>query len=342
MATSTSTFRLNVSAIKELCNGKTLLNGSGVPSTSLGTDGDFYIDTSTYYIFGPKDATTYWQNSASLVGPAGSAAGNTLFGEVSSFLFNDSNVAGYFTASALDVYNTDTIGIYVSSTGQSSALFETNNTTVAAFKSNGIPLLTINSAATVVSANEVQIDYKTEIIDTLTGTVRLLASTYIPVQSAGQEFLVSDAIHVSGGKVVLGDGEIITEAAVQDYKVIVFAEKTLVDSTIFNIVTGDGTISSFAVVAADGTSQAKIGTNLPSSEIYNLSSYPAHFTINGSVSSSSDISALTFSDNAGDRLLTTRQALSLAKLDPSTATTNTIATTLNTIIDGLTAHGLIT
>lgn len=331
MATSTSTFRLNVSAIKELCNGKTVLNGSGVPSISLGADGDFYIDTSTYNIFGPKDSTTYWQNSASLIGPAGSAAGNTLFGEVSSFLFSDADIAGYFTASALDIYNTDTVGIYVSSTGQSSALFESDNTTVATFKSNGIPLLTVNSATTVLSANEVQID----------GTARLLASTYIPVQSAGQEFLVSDAIHVSGGKVVLGDDEVITEAALQDYKVVVFAEKTLIDSTIFNIVTGDGTISSLAVVAADGTSQAKIGTNLPSSEVYNLSSYTAHFTINGSVSSSSDISALTFSDGAGDQLLTTRQVLSLTKLSPGAATSD-IIDRINTIIDGLTAHGLIT
>ena len=51
-------------------NGKTVLNGSGVPSSGVGVDGDFYIRTSNWTIFGPKTAGT-WGSPTSLVGPQG-------------------------------------------------------------------------------------------------------------------------------------------------------------------------------------------------------------------------------------------------------------------------------
>jgi hypothetical protein len=51
-------------------DGKTVLNGSGVPSAGLGVDGDFYIDTTANSIYGPKTAGA-WGSSVSLVGPTG-------------------------------------------------------------------------------------------------------------------------------------------------------------------------------------------------------------------------------------------------------------------------------
>lgn len=58
-------------------DGSTVLNGSGAPDSGDGEDGDFYIDTTAWDIYGPK-ATT-WPSGVSLVGPAGSngAAGAT-------------------------------------------------------------------------------------------------------------------------------------------------------------------------------------------------------------------------------------------------------------------------
>lgn len=50
-------------------DGKTVRYGSGAPDDSLGVDGDFYIDTVTHSIYGPK-ATT-WPAGTSLVGPPG-------------------------------------------------------------------------------------------------------------------------------------------------------------------------------------------------------------------------------------------------------------------------------
>lgn len=51
-------------------DGKTILNGQGVPSPALGNVGDFYINTLTYDIYGPKTLTGGWGNATSLKSPA--------------------------------------------------------------------------------------------------------------------------------------------------------------------------------------------------------------------------------------------------------------------------------
>lgn len=51
-------------------DGKTVLNGLGVPAASLGNDGDFYIDTQNNLIYGPKTSGA-WGSGTSLVGPQG-------------------------------------------------------------------------------------------------------------------------------------------------------------------------------------------------------------------------------------------------------------------------------
>ncbi|MCO6360500.1 tail fiber domain-containing protein [Roseivirga pacifica] len=51
-------------------DGKSMLNGTGAPAPTLGNNGDFYIDTNTNNIYGPKAAGT-WGAATSLIGPAG-------------------------------------------------------------------------------------------------------------------------------------------------------------------------------------------------------------------------------------------------------------------------------
>jgi hypothetical protein len=59
-------------------SSSTVRSGSGVPSNSLGSNGDFYINTLTNMIHGPK-AGDVWPNGVSLVGPTGAtgATGQT-------------------------------------------------------------------------------------------------------------------------------------------------------------------------------------------------------------------------------------------------------------------------
>jgi len=47
-----------------------LRNGKGAPANSLGIDGDFYIDTLKFNLYGPK-ANGHWPSPVSLRGPAG-------------------------------------------------------------------------------------------------------------------------------------------------------------------------------------------------------------------------------------------------------------------------------
>lgn len=55
-------------------NGKTVLHGQGSPVRGVGSDGDFYIDTLNYQIFGPKTGSITggtWGLGVSLFGPKG-------------------------------------------------------------------------------------------------------------------------------------------------------------------------------------------------------------------------------------------------------------------------------
>jgi hypothetical protein len=51
-------------------DGSTVRNGSGVPSSGLGNNGDFYIDTAASKIYGPKTSGA-WGSGTSLIGPQG-------------------------------------------------------------------------------------------------------------------------------------------------------------------------------------------------------------------------------------------------------------------------------
>ena len=51
-------------------DGKSMLNGDGAPSSSLGNNGDFYLDTTNDRLYGPKSGGV-WDTPKNLVGPAG-------------------------------------------------------------------------------------------------------------------------------------------------------------------------------------------------------------------------------------------------------------------------------
>jgi hypothetical protein len=55
-------------------DGKSVRYGTNDPVATDGTDGDFWINTTTHFIFGPK-ASGAWPAGTSLVGPAGSGGG---------------------------------------------------------------------------------------------------------------------------------------------------------------------------------------------------------------------------------------------------------------------------
>jgi len=69
-------------------NGKTILNGTVAPDTLLGTEGDFYLNTTTKIFYGPK-TNSAWGSGFSIVGATGltgptgpSGSGNVKTGSV--------------------------------------------------------------------------------------------------------------------------------------------------------------------------------------------------------------------------------------------------------------------
>jgi len=52
-------------------DGRTILNGAGVPSDSLGANGDFYLDTTFVHLYGPKAGGAWPGIYIELVGPQG-------------------------------------------------------------------------------------------------------------------------------------------------------------------------------------------------------------------------------------------------------------------------------
>lgn len=71
-------------------DGKTIRNGTGAPSNGLGVDGDFYIDTQAWNIYGPKTSGA-WGSPTSLIGPPGSGGGGNLRVTARSYKVADTN-----------------------------------------------------------------------------------------------------------------------------------------------------------------------------------------------------------------------------------------------------------
>jgi len=55
-------------------DGRSVLSGSGAPSGGAGVNGDFYINTATSDIYGPKTGGG-WGSPTSLIGATGSTGG---------------------------------------------------------------------------------------------------------------------------------------------------------------------------------------------------------------------------------------------------------------------------
>lgn len=60
-------------------DGRSILSGSSVPGTSIGNDGDFYINTTSNHLFGPKTAGV-WGTGTNLIGPQGPVGANGING----------------------------------------------------------------------------------------------------------------------------------------------------------------------------------------------------------------------------------------------------------------------
>ncbi|MGX1151464.1 hypothetical protein [Bradyrhizobium ottawaense] len=94
--------------------GNSVLYGTGAPAAGTGIDGDFYIDTTAHYIYGPKGAGA-WPAGTSLIGPQGPPGIKGDTGQRGSLWFEGAGAPGsiagvldndnYLNTTNGDVYN---------------------------------------------------------------------------------------------------------------------------------------------------------------------------------------------------------------------------------------------
>ncbi|MDY6024852.1 MAG: hypothetical protein SPI78_01220, partial [Bergeyella zoohelcum] len=142
-------------------NGKTILSGTSNP-TNQGTDGDFYINTTTNTLFGPKTGSN-WGSGKSLVGPKGDRGTNGTNGKT--ILSGNSNPTNQGTDG--DFYiNTTTNTLFGPKTGSNWGSGKSLIGPKGANGNNGASMLTGNGvpqAATGTNGDSY--------VDTATGTV---------------------------------------------------------------------------------------------------------------------------------------------------------------------------
>ena len=98
-------------------NGSTIGYGTTAPTTSTGNNGDFYINTSTDFIYGPK-ANGAWPTGISLIGPQGAmgapgANGNTIdYGTTAPTATTGNNGDFYINTATNYIYGPKANGIW--------------------------------------------------------------------------------------------------------------------------------------------------------------------------------------------------------------------------------------
>lgn len=81
-STASNTMKVYTGSAWQTVATPSLRYGSGAPSNGLGSNDDFYINISSWMIYGPK-ASGAWPSGTSLVGPAGSGSGDVVGPSVS-------------------------------------------------------------------------------------------------------------------------------------------------------------------------------------------------------------------------------------------------------------------
>jgi hypothetical protein len=137
-------------------DGRSILNGSGAPSNGIGNNGDYYMDTDTTTVYGPK-ASGVWPSGQLLIGPQGSTgADGTDANGILSGSGAPSNGLGingdfYMDAAASNVYGPKATGTWPGATSlKGSTAFApiyATLTTADSYDSTGSTPMKFNSAA---------------------------------------------------------------------------------------------------------------------------------------------------------------------------------------------------
>ena len=196
-------------------NGNTVLNGTGAPGSSVGNNGDFYIDTAADVLYGPKAGGTWPTPGLSLAGstgPAGATGPAGTGATVTSLPSGNSNCAN--GGAEITDGNNDTAYACTGATGPASL-----PRTSQVFKSANLTLNSSDTTAILVPGVSDAVDY---------GAGNLIATADIDIESnsgsADSSFTVGCELFVDG---VAPPEEQVSYASVSYYTPAVVLPMTL-------------------------------------------------------------------------------------------------------------------
>lgn len=169
-------------------NGKTILNGAGAPSDSVGTNGDFWIDTQNWKIFGPKANGAWPASGTSLIGPQGPAGADGVGGGEAA------NIADGTTDGQMPLWSTSQ-GKYLPQTGVSINADRTQTVELNA-----------NTALTFAAHN------RRRIVLTAAAALTLAQSEVTANGGSGMEFVVNNH-HSAANSLTFGAGITVVQPA---------------------------------------------------------------------------------------------------------------------------------
>lgn len=340
MPSATATLSLNLTAIQALCRVPALRSGTGVPVASVGYANDFYFDTSTEFpifdVYGPKSTnTSNWPvlSSGIRIPPVSLVA--SISSSLNAAITALQATAGSLSATSLVITNTGTaIPLVVSQNGPASAY------NIASFQHLGLPILTITND--YVGFNQGTPVRSVDAIGdgSFTGSLTARGSVYT------NNVYATNTINSSGGVGFNVNGFTISTAGSGASFYSTITTNIAVTTSILSSISAYTAIFEPAVIAAPVVVSSTI-FKVVSSVLNNDNFFTVdpqvgirRVSVKGTLSASTMQYTLSVLDVNGNQILTTRQ-VSPTKLNVGVSTLADTQTQYNSLIDALTAHGLI-
>jgi hypothetical protein len=336
-----------LAALPEVGGANLIRNGSGIPSNSIGIDGDFYINIVNYDIYGPKSSGV-WGNATSLIGPTGAtgstgtqgatgATGNT--GPAGPGVPSGGTTSQYLTKVDGTNYNTQWSTLDLS--GKQDVVTDVSSTEIGYLNgvTSGIqtqlndkaPLNSPTFTGTVTSSNNLIVDGDF----TVNGTNFNASATSITIEDNMLQLAHQNAVNTVDLGLVVGynDGTAKHSGLVRDVsdsKWKLFDGVTTEPTTTVNF--GQGSLDALAVGAFEATS-ATIG-DVSNTELQHLNGVTSGIQTQLDAKTSYSSPTIGSTSIASGATVTTIAGLTLTSPTISTIT-NTGTVTLPTSTDTL-------
>jgi len=192
-------------------DGNTIINGTTSPTSEVGENGDYYLNTTNYVLFGPKSAGAWPSPGVSLKGPNSLTVSTTSDGtavlDIDSVETNDITIADAVTFNnATFNYGSGVATAHRTALGLSSGTATINVATLGVYPNGSVTLASTNSGGFVSLNGQLATGARSIAFPNASGNLALVASTTGTIASADITDSTSDG-NANKGKVLKTDSQ---------------------------------------------------------------------------------------------------------------------------------------